>query len=222
MTSTLPPGQRPAPLRRFGIPRFAARRPTRILPARIEVGGDVRRRVVVDVADIAATVGRREQVADLHCVTTWTAPGLRWSGFPFAAVLDVLVERSQPDPEVAWLTCVGRDGFRSCLALEDAVDDSVLLADRLDGEPLTLDHGAPLRLVAPRQYGYKSVKHLHRVDFRREYRPGSGGWTEHPRGRVEAEERSRGLPGPAYRLPWRAMVPIVLWELAEQDARWGR
>ncbi len=58
----------------------------------------------------------------------------------------------------------GLDGFSSVITIEDALDHDVLLADHLDGERLGNDHGAPLRVVSPTQYGYKSTKHLSRID----------------------------------------------------------
>ena len=51
------------------------------------------------------------------------------------------------------------------LVLEDAVGDDVLIADRLDGDPLPIEHGGPWRLVSVSQYGYKSVKHLCRIEL---------------------------------------------------------
>ena len=53
------------------------------------------------------------------------------------------------------------------MAIEDAVAEDVLLvAERLDGRPLDSDHGAPVRLVSPNQYGFVSTKHLCRIDVR--------------------------------------------------------
>ena len=86
----------------------------------------------------------------------------------------------------------------------------MLLADELNGMPLPFDHGSPLRLVAPAHYGYKSVKHLKRIDFRTAYRAGSASFGEHPRARVDREERSRGLPGWIYRPIYRALTPQIL------------
>jgi DMSO/TMAO reductase YedYZ molybdopterin-dependent catalytic subunit len=84
--------------------------------------------------------------------------------------------------------------------LEDALDEDVLLADQLGGAALDGDHGAPVRLVSPRQYAYKSTKHLCRIELHtREqvdgYRTGvcrrllKRLVTPHPRARVAAEER---------------------------------
>jgi DMSO/TMAO reductase YedYZ molybdopterin-dependent catalytic subunit len=59
----------------------------------------------------------------------------------------------------------GLDGHRSVVAVADALADDVLIAERLDGRPLDGDHGAPARLVSPRQYGYISTKHLCRIEL---------------------------------------------------------
>ncbi len=59
----------------------------------------------------------------------------------------------------------GLDGFVARLLLRKALDPSVMLADRLDGEPLNLKHGAPLRLVAPRHYEFKNIKHVKSIEL---------------------------------------------------------
>src|SRR6202011_4820103 len=91
--------------------------------------------------------------------------------------------------------------------------ENALLADRLQGEPIPPDHGAPLRLIVPQLYGYKNVKHLCgiqlRSDFRRSFADRQT--RAHPRGRVALEERGRGLPGPVYRAIYRALIPATLW-----------
>jgi DMSO/TMAO reductase YedYZ molybdopterin-dependent catalytic subunit len=89
------------------------------------------------------------------------------------------------------------------------------VADTVEGAPLPLDHGAPLRPIAPGLYGYKSVKHLCAIEYRRTYDPGSAGWLAHRRGRVALEERSPLLPG----WVWRQVGPPVRRPLnAEETA----
>ncbi|MFF3672308.1 molybdopterin-dependent oxidoreductase [Microtetraspora malaysiensis] len=207
--SGLPRGQSPTPLRRFGLPRFAGVRPE--VPARpvLSVSGVVRRPIQIDLAELLALPGRREQVGDLHCVTTWSATGLRWGGVPFRAVHEALAARVRPHPRCGWVTFTGLDGYRSCLALADALAEDVLLADTLDGVPLTGDQGAPARLVAPAHYGYKSVRHVCAVEYRLNYDPGSAGPLGHRRGRVKREERSVLLPGWIWRRVWRGLLPRV-------------
>jgi DMSO/TMAO reductase YedYZ molybdopterin-dependent catalytic subunit len=210
----LPAGQTAAPLRRFGLPVFAAVRPN--IPARptVTVTGAVRHPTQLEVADLL-TAGRVDRVADLHCVTTWTATGLHWSGVRFADVHQWLASLVDLHPAVTWVSFSGLDGYRSCLRLDDAL--GALLVDRLGDGPLPAAHGAPLRLVAPAHYGYKSVKHLYAIEYRRAYDPGSAGWLAHRRGRVAYEERSRLLPGWAWRQVWRRTQPAIRRRYAAQE-----
>ncbi|CAM02597.1 molybdopterin-dependent oxidoreductase [Saccharopolyspora erythraea] len=207
--SGLPPGQSEGPMRRFGLPHYARIRP--VVPERpvLVVGGTVRRPVQIDVSELFSSARRVDQVSDLHCVTTWSATGLRWSGVLFRDVHELLAGRVRPHPSCAWVVFTGLDGYRSCMALSDALAGDVQLADRLGGEPLAADHGAPLRLVAPAHYGYKSVRHLCAVEYRTRYDPGSARWAAHRRGRVAREERSTLLPGWVWRRIWRRAAPGV-------------
>lgn len=142
-------------------------------------------------------------------MTTWTAPALRWEGVPFAAIHERLAADVGIPGRARWVVFIGLDGFRCCLRLDDALAADVLIADRLDGRALTPEFGAPARLIAPAHYGYKSVRHLCGIEYLPYYEAGPSGWKAHPRGRVAREERSRFLPGPAWRFVWRAALPWV-------------
>lgn len=191
------------------MPRFARRRAAAPARPALTVSGVVRHPAQLDLADLLAGLPRHEQRSDLHCVTTWSALDLVWSGVRFADLAQRIGEVVSPHPRAGWLTAVGLDGFRSCLKLEDALADDVLIATRLDGVALSQAHGSPLRLVAPAQYGYKSVKHLIALEYRLSYAAGSAGFREHPRARVIREERSRLLPGPLWRRVWAGALPVV-------------
>ncbi|WP_100448970.1 molybdopterin-dependent oxidoreductase [Glycomyces xiaoerkulensis] len=217
MSQELPPGQRLGPFERFGLPRFAAEPRLPAAPL-IAVSGLVDRPGEIDLRSYRSSDDRREQVSDLHCVTTWSAVGLRWGGVPFHIVHRHLADSMGIAEEAEWVRFRGFDGFRSSIKLEDALAENVLLADRLDGDPLGADHGAPLRLVAPRHYGYKSVKHVVAIEYMRHYDPGSAGAMVHPRGRVAREERSRWLPGWFWRPIWRSFVPFVRRRYRRADA----
>jgi DMSO/TMAO reductase YedYZ molybdopterin-dependent catalytic subunit len=164
--------------------------------------------VVCDVADLIEQLGRTELRSDLHCVATWSALDLEWSGLAFTDFWAWLGDQAELG-DVVWLRCKGADGWSACLALEDALAPNLLLADRLDGEPIPPEHGAPVRLVAPAHYGYKNVKNLSTITLLSDYRAGSSGWAEHPRARVAEEERGPGLPGWVYRGIYRALRPAV-------------
>ena len=205
----LPPGQHLAGWERFGLPQFAARHVVPPVRPVVSITGQVRRPAQLDLDDLLAGLPRRQQSSDLHCVTTWSALNLPWSGVLLREVLHRLTDVVSPHPRARWLLVTGLDGFAAPLRLDDALADDVLLADELNGAPLSVAHGAPVRLVAPAQYGYKSVKHLVGLEYRIAYPGGSAGWKEHPRGRVAREERSRFLPGPLWRRAWAVTLPLA-------------
>lgn len=162
---------------------------------------------------------RVEQVSDFHCVTTWSYRALRWEGvrfFDFFA--QVLQPQAAPLPSATLVALRGQDGARTGMLLEDLLAPDVLLADRLNGRPLTVDHGAPLRLVAPAHYGYKSVKHLCRIEFREPasgYRVSGLSFMDHPRARVAKEERGRVLPGWLLRYLYRPLISSTVARFAK-------
>jgi DMSO/TMAO reductase YedYZ molybdopterin-dependent catalytic subunit len=163
-----------------------------------------------------ASVPRRTQVSDFHCVTTWSRLGVQWGGWALRDVYEqLIVPRARPFGSVRYLKFVGADGFFASLDLDFALADDVLLADTLDSEPLALDHGAPLRVVAPAHYGYKSVKHLRAIElhsrYRSPFRSGGGGLVAHRDALVEREQRGQLLPGSVYRRLYAAGLPAGLW-----------
>jgi DMSO/TMAO reductase YedYZ molybdopterin-dependent catalytic subunit len=171
-----------------------------------------------------AELSRRDLVADFHCVTGWTARGIRSSGVAFRTFYEsVIVPEAGPAPDVSHIVFEGADGFRTVLLLEDALDEDVLLADQLGGAALDGDHGAPVRLLSPKQYGYKSAKHLCRIELHTHepqdgYRHGVRRRflkrlvTPHLRARVSQEERHRYLPAWVVRGVYRTVFrPLWLW-----------
>src|SRR5215475_13365020 len=97
---SLPPGQRTfGTFPRFGIP-FWEPHPAITRPALIRVAGAVARHLEVPVSRLAE-LPRRDLVADFHCVTGWTAPGLHWGGISFPTFFNsVIVPEAGPGPGV--------------------------------------------------------------------------------------------------------------------------
>ena len=206
-TAPLPPGQ--VAIDHF--PRFGTHlsRPAPPVPAdpAIEVTGVLTNPVTVPVRDLV-TMARRDLDADFHCVSGWTATGLRWRGVPFATFYRSVVEPIlAPGVKVTHIVFTGLDGHESALLVEDALNENVLLADQLNGEALDSDHGAPVRLLSPQQYGYMSTKHLSRIEVRTSPPRRLGAAhpiaalglrgplvMRHPRARVKEEERHPFLP----------------------------
>ena len=215
----LPPGQRAV----RGFPRFGIDRvsppPTAPEGMNIEVSGQLARRVSLDLDELAR-LPHREVTADFHCVAGWSAVGLRWEGVLFRDFYRLVIEPALAEnARVGYLVFVGLDDYRSIVTLEDALADDVLIADRLDGEPLPPEHGAPVRLVSPRQYGYISTKHLCRIELHRSepfgyYHPWKpvqralSAVRPHRRARVAYEERRRHLPSWLTRQVYRLFVKL--------------
>ena len=214
----LPPGQREhGSFPRFGLTPYAPRFPRE--PRRIQLSLTGELQTPLDLDDAAwARLPRHEQRSDFHCVTSWSVRGLRWSGVRFADIAALV----NADPGATIISFHGQDGYHAALPLADLLAADVLLADRLDGAPLPLEHGAPLRLVAPAHYGYKSVKHVKRIAWLGEaprYRPAMFSWMIHPRGRVAFEERGRGLPGWLLRWLYRPMIGSTAARFAHELER---
>ena len=217
----LPPGQ--TAIRRF--PRFGTHlhHPPPGVPAEptLDVGGAVSEPLTLSLRELR-TLPRREVVADFHCVAGWSATGLRWEGVPFAAFhREVLAPRAAGT--VTHAKFVGRDGHWSVALLEDVLGDDVLLAEHLDGRPLDGDHGAPLRLVSPGQYGFINTKHLCRIELltaepatcvgsaSTEAHVGLRlfGYKRFVRARVREQERHRLLPPRLVREISRLLIPGI-------------
>jgi DMSO/TMAO reductase YedYZ molybdopterin-dependent catalytic subunit len=66
----------------------------------------------------------------------------------------------------------GLDGYTTNIPLEYLLEDDTLLAYKLNGEPLPQEHGAPLRLVVPQLYAWKSAKYVSGLTFQSEWQPG--------------------------------------------------
>ncbi len=217
-SSPLPPGQVEVDdFPRFGLANFAFRFPAETERIEIAVDGDVERptRFAADLESLE----RGEQVSDLHCVTTWTRRGLCWGGWRFRDFYEQLVvPRVRPEASATLVVLRAQDGLAQSLPLEDMLAPDVLLADRLDGKRLDVDHGAPIRLVAPAHYGCKSVRHLSAIEFWRDARnyrfPGPWFVMNPPRARVMHEERGRVFPPWVFRRVWPALIPPVRWLFA--------
>lgn len=170
------------------------------------------------------TLEHRSLTADFHCVSGWSALGLHWEGVRLRDALAPVLRGGEP----AYLLFEGLDRYRSIVTAADALADDVLLADRLDGAPLPPEHGAPLRLLSPRQYGFISVKHLRRIELharepRLRYHPARRAQLAlrvvhpHRRARVWEEERHRYLPSFLVRRIYRQLVPRLAPRVAPHD-----
>jgi DMSO/TMAO reductase YedYZ molybdopterin-dependent catalytic subunit len=140
---------------------------------RLRVDGLVGTPTSYSLADLKA-MPRAEQVSDFHCVTGWSVDGVRWAGVRIADLL----ERAGAKSNVAALTFVSTEKpYEDSLTLKQALLPDVMLAYEMDGGPISRPHGAPVRLVMPQMYGYKSVKWVNHIELGTVAEPGY--WEEH-------------------------------------------
>ena len=109
-----------------------------------------------------------EIAADIHCVTTWTIYGTRWTGVTTRHLLDLV----QPRPEARFVMLKSHDGYSTNLPLDRFAAADVLIAHTFDGLPLPREHGGPVRLVVPQLYFWKSAKWLRAITFMEKDSPG--------------------------------------------------
>jgi|GEM_PF-103642 len=92
---------------------------------------------------------------DVHCVTAWSRLDVAWTG---VRVRDVLTAVGGPGDGATHALVNGANAYSANLDLPTLLRDDVLLAWACDGRPLAPEHGAPLRLVVPTRYFWKSTK----------------------------------------------------------------
>lgn len=221
---TLPPGQRKVE----GFPRFGTHlhKPPPAVPDNptLEIGGPaLTAATTMPLTDLDA-LPRTQITADFHCVAGWSATDLSWEGVSFATFYrEVLEPRVATGASVTHLVFRALDGYDCVVCIEDLLGEDVLLADLLDGRPLTGSHGAPLRLVSPGQYGFVNVKHLCAIEAHKQAPDENFGaasglvrlafrlplFRRHPHARVWQEERHRYLSGRALRPVYRALTPSI-------------
>jgi DMSO/TMAO reductase YedYZ molybdopterin-dependent catalytic subunit len=103
---------------------------------------------------------QREVTTDIHCVTRWSKIDTTWRGVSVSELLDRAGVRATGTHVMAY----SDGGYTTNIPLEALLDDDVLLAHTYAGEPLEDDHGAPLRLLVPKRYFWKSAKYLRKLE----------------------------------------------------------
>ena len=161
----LPPGQhlvRDWPVLDLGEHPAITRENWRLL-----IGGAVENPAVWEWTDFERQPQTRS-LSDIHCVTSWSRYDNEWGGVTTRDLLAVV----EPTPEAGFVLFHSYDGYTTNLTLEDFAGENALLAHSWQGQPLTRDHGGPVRLVVPHLYFWKSAKWLKRIEFLAEDHPG--------------------------------------------------
>ncbi len=138
-----------------------------------------------------AAIPRVKVFADMHCVTRWSKLDNLWEGVPTRELLNHVTV----SPDAKFVMVHSEYGYTTNLPIDDFFGDDCLFALSHNGQPLTPDHGHPVRLVVPKLFAWKSAKWVRGIEFMTDDRPGywedprNGGY--HMRGDPWAEERFR-------------------------------
>ncbi len=144
-------------------------------PWTVEVGGLAANPKTFGVEDLLKLFPQEERIYRLRCVEAWSMV-IPWNGFPLAKLLEVVQPTSdakyvrfetvfrpeempgQKSPFYPW-------PYQEGLRLDEAMNDLTLLATGLYGEMDVPQNGAPIRLVAPWKYGFKSIKSIVKIEL---------------------------------------------------------
>jgi len=154
----LPPGQHEVknwPVLDLGVQPDIAREKWHL-----RVDGLVQSKIVWRYPDFLAQP-QRSEIADIHCVTSWSRYDMPFEGVSAQHLLSVV----QPLPEARHVMVHSFDGYTTNLPLELFAAPDVLIAHSADGRALTREHGGPVRLVVPKLYFWKSAKWISRIQF---------------------------------------------------------
>lgn len=144
-------------------------------PWTVEVSGLVAKRKVFDIDELLRKFPQEERIYRLRCVEGWSMV-IPWLGFPLAKLLKEVeplgsaryvsfVSLSRPEEMPGMRSAFFPWPYREGLRLDEALHDLTLLASGLYGEPLPNQNGAPLRLVVPWKYGFKSAKAIVKIEL---------------------------------------------------------
>ncbi len=133
---------------------------------RLRIDGLVERPLDLSLADLRA-LPARTQITRHDCVEGWSAIG-KWQGAQLGPLLQTA--GLKPNARFAVMHCAdnyggGPDMYYESIDLIDGFHPQTILAYNLNGQPLDVAHGAPLRLRVERQLGYKHAKYLMRIEM---------------------------------------------------------
>lgn len=144
-------------------------------PWQVTVSGMVRNQRAFNMDDLRAEFGQEERVYRLRCVEGWSMV-IPWLGFPLAKLLEAVEPTAnakyvrfetiydpknmpgQNSPFFPWPYVEG-------LRLDEAMNDLTILSTGLYGKELLPQNGAPVRLVVPWKYGFKSIKSIVKIEL---------------------------------------------------------
>lgn len=133
----------------------------------LRIHGEVERPIVLSYEDLL-NLDQVHIICDVHCVTGWTLLDSSWTGVR----LETIMDRVKPSRSGGFIIFEAAEGYTSNVPISDARKENVLLAHSFFGEKLQRAHGAPVRVVIPDRYFYKSAKWIEAVKVTSRDEPG--------------------------------------------------
>jgi DMSO/TMAO reductase YedYZ molybdopterin-dependent catalytic subunit len=133
----------------------------------LQVSGEVERPVTLTWEQLLE-LPSREVTVDIHCVTRWSRFDTTFKGVHWSELAKLVV----PKPSARFVIAHAEQGFTANMPAAAIEDAQALIAYEADGEPLTPDHGWPVRLVVPSRYFWKSAKWLRGLELLDHDEPG--------------------------------------------------
>jgi DMSO/TMAO reductase YedYZ molybdopterin-dependent catalytic subunit len=134
---------------------------------RFEITGEVEQPVSLTYDELRA-LPATSVTTDIHCVTRWSRFDAGFTGVHWRT----LAELCRPKPTANFAIAHAEHGFTANVPLTALEDEQALVAYDADGEPLTPEHGWPVRLVVPSKYFWKSAKWLTGIELSSIDKPG--------------------------------------------------
>jgi DMSO/TMAO reductase YedYZ molybdopterin-dependent catalytic subunit len=133
----------------------------------LELSGEVEQPVTLSFEELTA-LPSTEVTTDIHCVTRWSRFDAHFKGVHWRE----LAKLCRPKPSARFVIAHAEHGFTANVPLEALEDENALIVYAADGEPLTPDHGYPVRLFIPTKYFWKSAKWLRGIELSAVDKPG--------------------------------------------------
>lgn len=134
----------------------------------LQIYGLVEQPKLYSLDEMMSLFPQEERTNDIHCVTGWSKLDTSWQGVSTRE----LVKDINIHPNARYVILHAEEGWTTNLSIEDFLKASSLLAYSFNNEPLTPEHGYPLRGVFPHLYFWKSAKWLRGIQFTEHNHPG--------------------------------------------------
>ena len=147
-----------------------------IEPWQVVIDGMVEQEIKIDAHDLIRKMPLEERLYRHRCVERWSM-AVPWSGFP----LSKIIEKADPKPSAKYVRFVTARRasqmpglaktsyypwpYQEALRMDEAMHELTMVVTGVYGEPLLKQHGAPVRIIVPWKYGYKSPKSIVKIDL---------------------------------------------------------